>query len=105
MPHSLAPPVPQLYKTDFEPGRVFGSTLTEVWQVKVGEGDEKAVESNEAWEKFVGTVVKVGGVNMDVNRKSIQGTSLNLDERVWVGVIGWESNEVSLKYLLISLVG
>jgi hypothetical protein len=97
-PHSVAPPVPQLYNTDFEPSEVFGSTLTEVWQVKIGEEDRKIVESKEAWQKFVRAVMEAGGVNG--NGKSIQGTSLNLEERRWVGVLGWESIEVSLKYLL-----
>jgi hypothetical protein len=102
-PHSVAPPVPQLYNTDFEPSKVFGSTLTEVWQVKTGEGDEKVVDSTGAWEKFVSAVAEAGGVHGD--GKSIQGTSVNLEERRWVGVLGWESSEVSLEYLLISLVG
>jgi hypothetical protein len=102
MPHSIAPPVPQLYNTDFEPSKVFSSGLTEVWQVKVGEGDRKVVESKEAWEKFVSAVEEAGGAHG--NGKSIQGTSINLEERRWVGVLGWESSEVSLKYLLILLV-
>lgn len=93
-PHSVAPPVPQLYETDFEPNKVFGSALTEVWQVKIGEGDGKVAESRGAWEKFVTAVAVAGGV--DGNGRSIQGTSLNLEERRWVGVLGWESNEVSL---------
>ncbi|RKK77661.1 hypothetical protein BFJ68_g17075 [Fusarium oxysporum] len=97
MPHSLAPPVPQLYNTDFEPIKVFGSALTEVWQVQIGEGDGKAVESREAWEKFVSAVAEAGGVNG--NGKSIQGTSLNLEERRWVGVLGWESSEMRGKVL------
>jgi hypothetical protein len=95
-PHSVAPPVPQLYNTDFEPGEVFGSALTEVWQVKIGEGDGKVVEARGArgaWEKFVSAVAEAGGVNG--NGKSIQGTSLNLEQKRWVGVLGWESREVS----------
>jgi hypothetical protein len=103
MPHSLAPPVPQLYNTDFGPSKVFGSAITEVWQVKIREGDGKVVESREAWEKFVSAVAEAGGVTG--NGKSIQGTSLNLEERRWVGVLGWESSQVSLKYFLILLVG
>lgn len=67
--------------------------------MKIGEGDGKVVESREAWEKFVSAVAEMGGLND--NRKSIQGTSLNLEERRWVGVLGWESSEVSLKYLLV----
>jgi hypothetical protein len=101
-PHSVAPPVPQLYNTDFEPSKVFGSTLTEVWQVKIGEGDGKVVESRGAWEKFVSAVAEAGGVNGDGT--SIQGTSVNLEERRWVGVLGWESSEVSLEYLFVPLV-
>ena len=98
-PHSVALPVPQLYSTDLGPTEVFGSALTEVWQVKIGEGDEKVVEARDAWEKFVNAVAEAGGVN-----GNIQGTSLNLEEKRWVGVLGWESSEVSLKYLLILLV-
>jgi hypothetical protein len=75
--------------------------LTEVWQVKIGEEDGKVVEAKGAWEKFVSAVAEVGGVNG--NGKGIQGTSLNLEEKRWVGVLGWESMEVSLKYLLILL--
>jgi hypothetical protein len=98
-PHSVAPPVPQLYETDFEPNKVFGSALTEVWQVKIGEGDRKVAESREAWEKFVTAVEVAGGVN-GIGR-SIQGTSLNLEERRWIGVLGWESNKVSLIFFLL----
>jgi hypothetical protein len=102
-PHSIAPPVPQLYNTDFGPSEVFGSALTEVWQVKIGEEDGKVVEARGAWEKFVSAVAEAGGVNG--KGKSIQGTSLNLEEKRWVGILGWESSEVSLKYRLIFFCG
>lgn len=67
--------------------------------MKIGEGDEKVVEARGAWEKFVSAVAEAGGVNG--NGDSIQGTSLNLEEKRWLGVLGWESTEVSLKCLLI----
>ena len=98
MPHSIAPPVPQLYNTDFEPTKVFGSTLTEVWQVKIGEGNEKVAESREAWKKFVNAVAEANGSKG--TEESIQGPSVNLEEKRWVGVLGWESMEVNLKCLL-----
>lgn len=98
MPHSIAPPIPQLYNTDFEPTKVFGSTLTEVWQVKIGEGNEKVVESREAWKKFVNAVAEASGSNG--TEESIQGPSVNLEEKRWVGVLGWESMEVSLTCVL-----
>jgi hypothetical protein len=97
IPHSIAPPVPQLYNTDSEPTKVFGSTLTEVWQVKIGEGSEKVAESREAWKKFVTAVAEASGSNG--TEESIQGPSVNLEEKRWVGVLGWESMEVSLKCL------
>ena len=102
-PHSVAPPVPQLYHTDFVPNDVLGSALAEVWQVKTGEGEGKVVETRAAWEKFVSAVAEAGVVTGD--GKNFQGTSLNLEEKRWVGALGWESNEVSLKYLSILLVG
>ncbi|KAJ5202567.1 hypothetical protein N7449_004646 [Penicillium cf. viridicatum] len=96
-PHSVAPPVPQLYNTDLGPSEVFGSALTEVWQVKIGERDEKVVEARGAWEKFVSAIAEADGVNG--NGDSIQGTSLNLEEKRWVGVVGWESSEMREKVL------
>ncbi|KAI5364478.1 hypothetical protein J4E82_011407 [Alternaria postmessia] len=97
IPHSIAPPVPQLYNTDSEPTKVFGSTLTEVWQVKIGEGSEKVAESREAWKKFVTAVAEASGSNG--TEESIQGPSVNLEEKRWVGVLGWESMETREKVL------
>lgn len=71
--------------------------------MKIGEGDKKVVEARGAWEKFISAVAEAGGVNR--NGDSIQGTSLNLEEKRWVGVLGWESSEVSLKYLLAFVGG
>ncbi|KAH9212339.1 hypothetical protein DL95DRAFT_340661 [Leptodontidium sp. 2 PMI_412] len=96
-PHSVAPPVPQLYNTDFAPIQVFESALTEVWQVKIGGEDGKVVEATGAWEKFVSAVAEAGGVNG--SGTSIQGTSVNLEEKRWVGVFGWESSEIREKVL------
>ncbi|KAH7309241.1 hypothetical protein BKA65DRAFT_170467 [Rhexocercosporidium sp. MPI-PUGE-AT-0058] len=87
-PHSLAPPNPQIYETDSGPSDVFASTLTEVWQVKIGEGSDE--EAREAWKVFVDAV---GG------GKGIQGTSLNQPERLLIGVLGWESMEAREKIL------
>ncbi|KAF3384572.1 hypothetical protein F1880_001798 [Penicillium rolfsii] len=96
-PHSIAPPVPQLYNTDLGPNEVFRSALTEAWQVKIGESDEKLAETKKAWEKFVGAIADAGGQKK--NDDSIQGPSLNLEEKKWVGVVGWESSEVREKVL------
>lgn len=89
-PYATAPPNPQLYETDLGPSEVFASALTEVWEVKVGNGTDaegKVKEARRAWERFVAVVG---------NGEGIQGTSLNQEERLWIGVLGWESGEVSL---------
>ncbi|PVH71454.1 hypothetical protein DL98DRAFT_660625 [Cadophora sp. DSE1049] len=97
-PYATAPPNLQLYETDFGPSDVFGSSLTEVWQVKVGDGPDaegKVEEARSAWEGFVGAVTgEVSGMG-----KGIQGTSLNQEERLWIGVLGWESSEAREKVL------
>ena len=93
LPYSHALPVPQLYSTDVQPCNVLGDALTEVWQVKIGERDDKAAESEAAWEKFVHAVTEAGGVTDDEER--FHGKSLNLEERRWVGALGWKSGEVS----------
>lgn len=67
---------------------MFASALTEVWQVKIGEDSKKVGEAKEAWKGFVASVG---------NGKGIQGTSLNQDDKLWIGVLGWESSEVSLQ--------
>jgi hypothetical protein len=94
-------PVPQLYNTDIQPVNVFGNAFTEAWQVRIGEGDKIAGESKAAWEKFVRAVAEAGGMIGD--GKSFHGTSLNLEERRWIGALGWESSEVSLNPLLVLL--
>lgn len=96
-PYSAAPPVPQLYNTDFEPNEVFASALTEAWQVKIGDSVGKVAETTDAWKKFVNAVVEAGGAS----GRGIHGTSLNLEEKRWVGVLGWKSMEVSLEYLIM----
>ncbi len=71
-------------------------TLTEVWQVKVGENDGKAARAMQAWEKFAAAVEVAGRVNG--TGSGIQGPSLNLEEKRWIGVLGWESIEVSFAF-------
>lgn len=78
---------------------MFSSGLTEVWQVRIDEGEEKAAKAKVAWEKFVHAVSEAGGVAGD--GKSFYGPSLNLEDRRWLGALGWESNEVRSDCLLV----
>ncbi|KAJ4982538.1 short chain dehydrogenase reductase [Stagonosporopsis vannaccii] len=97
LPYSQALPVPQLYATDLEPGVVFGNALTEVWQVKIGDGNEKAAQAKKAWGKFVNAVAEADSASG--KGKSFHGISLNLEERRWSGALGWESGEIREKVL------
>jgi hypothetical protein len=78
------PVPPQLYDTDIEPKSVYGSALTEVFRIKIGEDEEKKANVKEAWENFV----SIGAV------KTLSGVSVNVPERTFVGMIGYESEEV-----------
>ncbi len=89
-PYALAPPDLQLYETNVGPSDVFAATLTEVWQVKLGEGEKTRQTCN----AFLAAVESSGGV------KSSSGTRLNHEEKPFVGIIGWNSVEVSPVTLL-----
>ncbi|KAL2065992.1 hypothetical protein VTL71DRAFT_2063 [Oculimacula yallundae] len=95
-PHSVAKPNPQLYETDVGPADAFGSAFTEVWQVKVGDENGREEEAKMAWKKFLAVV------GSEV--KSLQGTSLNQEEKLWVGILGWVSMEAREKALCSSAV-
>ncbi|KAH9206235.1 hypothetical protein DL95DRAFT_469797 [Leptodontidium sp. 2 PMI_412] len=92
-PYSAGPPNTQLYETNLGPSEVFGSALTEVWQVRVGDGFEREEAARGAWKRFMSAIGEASAV------KRIQGASLNQQEKLWIGVLGWESNEVREKVL------
>ena len=79
------PVPPQLYDTDIEPKSVYGSALTEVFRIKIGEDEEKKANVKEAWENFVKSIGVV---------KTLSGVSVNVPEKTFVGMIGYESEEV-----------
>jgi hypothetical protein len=87
-PLAAGPPQLQVFETDQGPGAVFSSRLTEAFRVNIGDS-KKAAEAQHVWKFFTGALErKVQGI------KSISGTSLNLEEKLFVGIIGWEGAEV-----------
>lgn len=76
---------PQLYDTDVYPKSVYRSALTEVFRVNIGEDEEKKANIEEAWGNFVKSI---GTVN------SLSGVSVNVEEKTFLGMIGWGSEEV-----------
>jgi hypothetical protein len=77
--------MPQLYETDVFPISVYGSTLTEVFRVEIGEDEEKKANIIVAWENFVESIRAV---------KSLSGVSINMETKTFLGIIGWDSEEV-----------
>jgi hypothetical protein len=79
----------ELYDTDLSPIAAFSSLLTEVFRIKIGNNPEVAKKT---WGVFIVAVERsVPGL------PSLSGTSLNLEEQLFLGVVGWEGVEVSFQ--------
>lgn len=76
---------PQLYNTNVAPKLVLESPVTELFKVKVGDDEKKGAVVRKAWAKFVGELEEV---------ESLNGMSVNLEDKVFLGVVGWKSEEV-----------
>jgi hypothetical protein len=79
------PAPPELYDTDVSPKEVYGSALTEVFRVKIGEDGEKEASAKKAWGDFV---KGIGAAT------TLSGVSVNVEAKTFLGAIGWESEEV-----------
>lgn len=90
-PLVTALPQAQLYETDVEPTAVFRAALAEVFRIPVAE--EKLGKVQVAWKGYV-KAIGVGGI------VSFCGTSLNLEEQLFAGAIGYETKEVSCSLLI-----
>jgi hypothetical protein len=87
-PLAAGPPQLQVFETDQGPSAVFSSQLTEAFRVNIGDS-KKAADAQHVWKFFTGALEsKVQGI------KSISGTSLNLEDKLFVGIIGWEGADV-----------
>ncbi len=59
--------------------------------MKVGSGSQSA---EKAWDNLVALIEQ----HVDAPMRAIRGQSLNLDEEVFLGVLGWDSVKVSNAY-------
>lgn len=83
---------PAVYETGSSPSAVFDSPLTEVFRFPAG--NEFALKDTIAgWEGYVAALQKS---TWGSGIKVIGGKSVNLDEPLWVGIVGWDDAEVSL---------
>lgn len=81
--HATAPAQPQVFETDLGPHDVFAAAVTEVFRIKLGDAEKAKL----FWNAFTKSIPN--------RNTSISGKSLNLEEELFVGIIGWESTEVS----------
>ncbi len=88
---SVARSQPQLFETNHDPDAVFSSALMEVHRIKIP-NDTAVADAEKAWEAFTSTVVKASDAT---EIHLLSGTSVNLEEKTFVGMIGWKSNEVN----------
>ena len=70
------------------PAAAFECRLTEMSRTRIGDGGNDVEAVREAWKAFAATVPAMPVVN---------GTSLNLEQGLFVGVVGWKGAEVSFQ--------
>lgn len=87
-PYAAGPATPQLYETNTSPVSAFSLPLTEVFRVEIP-GTEEMKRAKETWELFE-TVLKGNSGNVQV----VSGLSTNLEEKLFLGAIGWKTSEV-----------
>ncbi len=92
---AVAPSKPQLYDSDVEPDAIFSAILTEVYSIKVP-NDTVAAKVKDSWRAFGSAVEKAtAGKGEEAEVHLLSGTSLNMDEKTFIGMLGWKSPEVS----------
>ncbi|KAM0165834.1 hypothetical protein ACHAQE_002168 [Botrytis cinerea] len=83
-PHFTAPPSPELYETDVSPKDIFASQIIEVFRINIGDDSGKETTARTAWEALAKSLT-----GTDV----LSGISVNLPERLFLGMIGWSGIE------------
>jgi hypothetical protein len=89
-PLFTAPSQLQTYHTDLSPIAAFSSHLTEGFRIKIGAGGSDFDVVRDSWFNFVAAIER-----SLPKLPSLSGTSLNLDQQLFLGVIGWEGIDVS----------
>lgn len=87
-PLVTAPSGPQLYATEGSPNDVYAAPVTEFFRFKIEEDAAKEETVKKAWESFSAALGEA---------KVLTGISFNLPYREFLGIVGWESEEVSAR--------
>ncbi|THV52335.1 hypothetical protein BGAL_0082g00240 [Botrytis galanthina] len=83
-PYITVPPSPEVYETDISPKDIFASPIIEVFRINIHEDSEKETAAKIAWEAFAKALE---GTHI------LSGVSVNLPERLFLGLIGWSGIE------------
>lgn len=89
IPLVTEPPRPQLYETSVRPREVFSAPFTEVLRLHL-QDESKVAEAQESWKTFSDAVI-----SREPTVKISTGLSVNLPEKMLVGIIGWGNLDVS----------
>ncbi|RAL65702.1 hypothetical protein DID88_005370 [Monilinia fructigena] len=89
-PYIAALPSPEVYETDTSPRDIFASTITDILRINISDDFTKEAAAKSSWH---GLVEVLGDV------KVLSGISINLPERLFLGMIGWSGLEQREKAL------
>ncbi|PQE28709.1 hypothetical protein CJF32_00003911 [Rutstroemia sp. NJR-2017a WRK4] len=83
-PFATARPTPEVYDTDLSPKELFTSPVSEIFRIKISGDQAEETTARAEWENFTKTLN---------GKKVLSGVSINLEERLFLGIVGWESIE------------
>ncbi|KAF7947483.1 hypothetical protein EAE96_008570 [Botrytis aclada] len=83
-PHLTAPASPELYETDLSPKDIFASPIIEIFRINIHEDSEREPAAKTAWKAFAKALK---GTHI------LSGVSVNLPERLFLGLVGWSGIE------------
>ncbi|CAD6448797.1 027a9b7e-ba0c-454a-9b59-b996a237db17 [Sclerotinia trifoliorum] len=83
-PHVAGPAGAELYETDISSRDILASRIIDVFRVNIRDDATKEIAAKTAWEEWM----KASG---DAN--FLSGVSVNLPERLFIGMIGWSRVE------------
>lgn len=87
-PFAAAPVQPQVFETYAEPMHAYCAPLTEVYRICLENGTKSSIVK-EAWGFLV------NAINARTPTRDISGMSVNLEDEIFVAILGWDSTEVS----------
>lgn len=82
-----------LFKTDKGPSVVVKGNLIEIFRIPLRNEDSATSEAQKLWDAFVEQVKFAGAGAL---KETASGPSVNLEERKFVGIVGWKDEAVSI---------